>query len=138
MLVADLAQYLHNAELVTFDEAGISGDCFVYVQPSDPDECVTISTTGGGEPDSRNGYDQVNVNLIIRGTADPRPAEARAAAIYGELHGLADVTMPGGTYLVSCIAMQPGPVPIGRDENGRHEFSLNFEVEIRNLTTHRE
>ena len=138
MLAAAIARYLAAQGLVTFDESGLSGDTFIAVMPSAPDSCVAIFPTGGFGADGKLGYDSPTIQIRVRGTQDPRPAYQRAEAIYGALHGLHDVTLPGGPYVVGCWGIQSGPVHMGRDQNGRHEYSLNFRLEIRAVTAHRE
>jgi hypothetical protein len=64
---------------------------------------------------------------------DPRPAYERAVSIYNALHGFkAGYFVTGETYIVLCVSTQGSPAPLGRDENGRFEFSLNFEVTVKN------
>lgn len=139
MLLTEIAQYLHNQGIVMFDETGVSGDCFISVLPSSPDSVVAIFPSGGDGSDVKLGYDSPTVQVIVRGTQDPRPTLSRAQDIYNALHGFhSDSFIVNGLYVVSCQGIQSGPTHIGRDENGRHENSLNFELEIRNQSTHRE
>lgn len=138
MLVDEIAQYLHQQGLGVFAPDGIGGDIFVATLPQAPDECVMLRPTGGFAADSKLGYDDPTVQILVRGTQDPRTGGERAQAIYGALQGLHDVALPGGTWVVSCLGLQSGPVHIGSDGNGRHEYSLNFRFEIRSLSANRE
>lgn len=128
-----------GGKLLKFDATGVTGDTFSDHMPSSPDDAVYITTHGGPEASDKLGYDEPNLQLIVRGVvSDPRAARARAQAIYNTLHGLGPVTLSDGTRLISCVGAQSGPVPIGADEPGRYEFSLNFRTEIRALTGARE
>lgn len=138
MLAGEVARYLAGRGLVSFDETAADGDCFIGVLPSAPDEVVALIPTGGLAADVKLGYDTPTLQVLVRGTSDPRPAANRAQAIYSALHGLHGVSLPGGTYVVGCWGIQSAPTHIGRDENGRHELSLNVRLEVRSRTVHRD
>lgn len=135
MLAAEIAASLAGLGLVTFDPAGATGDAFVDVLPSAPDAAVMLRVTGGAMADGKLGYDTVSLQVLVRGTTDPRTASARASAIYDALHGLHHVTLPEGTWLLNCRGFRPGS--LGRDEAGRHEYTANYTLEIRAVTSHR-
>lgn len=137
MIEIGIARYLEAEGVVNFDEEGGTGNAFIGRMPSSPDQAVMLMSTGGFEADSELGYDNPTFQVLVRGTQDPRVAHAKAQDIYSALHGLGPITLPDGTRLVSCVGIQSGPVGIGSDSNGRYEFSLNFQAEIRSLTTHR-
>lgn len=139
MITAGLAAELDARGLVDYraDEAG--GDCFVDKDlPATPNDAVGLYSIGGPPSDVKLGYDDPSVQIIVRGGADARDPAGRAAAIYAALHGLHDHTLPDGTYVVGCAADQSAPVRLGPDENGRERFSLNFTLDVRALTTHRQ
>ena len=136
-LAAELGQHLGaQVASLTFDLAGTTGNVFLGSMPPDPDEAIEIHTTGGPEASTKDGYAMPTAQVVVRGTADPRTGEDLAEAIYGELHGMRYVTLPGGTFVVSCVGIQSGPVSLGEDDNGRHRYSLNFRLHIRRQTTH--
>lgn len=139
MLLSEIAQFLHNQGIVTYDPEGVEGDFFISALPSSPDECVTIYPSGGSQADGKLGYDMPSVQLIVRGTMDPRPALNRAKRIYDALHGYSHAPfVSDGIWVLNCVGTQSGPVHIGRDQNGRNEYSLNFDLEIRNQSGNRE
>lgn len=138
MLLDEIAQYLHAAGIVTYDPTGINGDCFISVLPSSPDNCVAIYPTGGYQADNKLGYDFPTVQIIVRGTQDPRPAYTRAQNIYDKMQNFYGQFVDGGTPILRCYGIQSGPIHLGADAKGRHEYSLNFELEVRNKTEHRE
>lgn len=137
MLVVEIAKYLDQLDLVTFDESGVSGDCFIAGMPPQPTDAVALYPTGGPGSDSKLGYDEPTFQVRVRGRQHPVPAFDRAQAIYDALHGLTNAELPGGTWLVSLLGIQSDPVYIGRDDNNRPEYTLNFRAEIRNVSTHR-
>lgn len=131
------------AGLVAFDEAGVGGNCFVNRLPSAPHLAVMIKQTGGNFlPDGKAlGYDEPTLQVLVRGTKDPRSGAALAQALYDHYHGLHAVTLdPAGeaVRLIDCSSLQSGPEHIGTDENDRHMYSLNLALHVRNETQHRE
>jgi hypothetical protein len=139
VLLSEIGLYLHGLGIVTFDPNGVSGDFFISVLPSSPDSCVAVYPTGGYKPDGKLAYDFPTVQLIVRGNQDPRTAYSKAMGIYGALNGFNNGSfVPNGFWVVSCQGIQSAPTHLGQDKNFRHEYSLNFELEIRNISTHRE
>lgn len=138
MLAVGLAKYLHQLGLVTFDEEGASGDCFIAKLPPAPDEAVAIWPTGGPQADDRLGYDSPTVQILVRGTQDPRTGADRAQAIYDALHGRRFVTLPDGTEVLWIQGIQSAPQWLQEDENGRHIYALNLQLEVRAVGSHRE
>ncbi|MGW4602741.1 minor capsid protein [Streptomyces sp. NPDC004532] len=136
-LLDGLARHLDAAELVTYDPTGPTGDLFFEAMPSTPDRCVVLTIYGGPEPDSKLPYSEPSVQVRVRGTQDPSVSRARAQAIFDELHGLGPITLPDGTRLLSCIAIQAAPQSMGRDEVNRFEHVVNFRTEVHAVSTHR-
>lgn len=137
MIEAGLAQYLDNQEVLTFDETGTSGDVFINVLPSNPDKAVGIFSQGGSAPSPKFVEQTTDLQFLVRGDADPRPAENLAQSIFNHLHGLTQEDLPDGTYLLQSRAMQGKPIHIGRDDSGRHKFSVNFRLRYEAETMHR-
>ncbi|MFF8290424.1 minor capsid protein [Streptomyces sp. NPDC016309] len=136
-LLDGLARHLEARGLLSYDETGVTGDTFIETMPSGPDAAVVLTIYGGPESDSKLGYDEPSVQVRVRGGTDPRTSRQRCAAIRDELHGLGPVTLPDGTELLSCIAIQAAPAYLAADESGRHEHVCNFRTEVRAVTTHR-
>ncbi|MFD8546794.1 minor capsid protein [Streptomyces sp. NPDC059649] len=136
-LLDALARYLDEQSLLTYDPDGTAGDTFIETLPPEPAEAVGLWLYDAGAPDARNGYDTRSVQVRVRGTADPRVSRRRCEAIYGALHGLAGIQLPGdGPWLVLAAA-RATPAPMGTDANGRHEHVLNIAVDVTNPTPHR-
>lgn len=70
-------------------------------------------------------YEQPNLQALSRSTS-PALAESNLIRIYNLLDGLANTTM-GTTRYLEFEAVQP-PFQLGRDENERHMWSVNFTV----------
>ncbi|MEY9837446.1 minor capsid protein [Streptacidiphilus sp. EB103A] len=135
-LLDGLAQHLMAAGLVEYEPTGVTGDCFIETMPAAPDSAVVLSLYGGQQPDSRLGYDYTNLQVRVRGDIDPRTSRTRATALYNELQGLGPLTLPDGTLLLSCNAIQT-PTLMGQDDQRRFEHVTNYALEIRSITAHR-
>lgn len=137
------ARYLESKDILVFDEeGGQDGDCFWGYMPDQPDAAVMVTPTGGDEPSGTLAYDSPHVQFLVRSPeGDPRPGFKRAKAIQNALNGLHHTTIAEGTnaevYVVGCKALSSDPSSIGEDDNGRHEFSINFAVEVAASSEHR-
>jgi hypothetical protein len=132
-----------TAGLVSFDEAGVGGNCFLNHLPDKPALAVMVKDTGGNYlADGRAlGYDEPTLQLLVRGTKDPRAGQALAQSLYDHYHALHAVTLdPTGeaVRLIDCGSLQSAPAHIGTDPNGRHLYSLNLALHVRNATPNRE
>ena len=129
MLQSEIAKYLDEQDIVSFDETGTSGDCFIEVLPTEPDNVVSIYMNSGTQADSKLPYDNPSLQIIIRGKYDPRVPFNKAQDIYNELHGFSsDTLIDGGYWIIGIMGEQSGPVRLGQDDNGRQEFEVNFEI----------
>lgn len=137
-LLEELAQLLADLGLGTYTPTGTGGTIYLATLPTSPDRAMAIALYGGGESDARHSHDAPSVQVRCRGTAtDARTAETDAQAVYDTLHGLQAQTLAGGTWLRHLVGVNGGPVYIGRDGNGRHEYTINFRAEISRPTPNR-
>lgn len=136
-LLDGLARHLAAQNLLTYETAGTGGDVFLESMPDAPDIAVALTLYEAQEPDSKLGYDEPRLQVRCRGTRDRRVSRQRCQDIYNELEGLTDTELPDGTVLISCFALQGGPVSLGIDAKGRHEHVTNYQLEVRSLTKHR-
>jgi hypothetical protein len=90
---------------------------------AEPDQLVTLSRFAGRFPDPGTGLERPGVQIRVR-AADYATAEAKALAL---LRGL-QLRPPGTITGVRYMHAEAGPIPLGEDENGRPEFSVNFEA----------
>lgn len=114
---------------------GVFGtDLFVGGQPDTPDDCTTILEESAPVLTESQGFntDSVGLQLISRNTsytaARDKLLEAHEllAGFRGEL--------PGGTYVRATQITTP-PSAIGRDENGRHEWTAHYLMNYQSTAT---
>lgn len=138
MLVAEIGNYLHNKGIGTFDATGATGNIFILTQPTQPDNCIAIYPRGGPPADAKLGYDNTSVEILVRGVYAVNTFDT-AQRIYNLMHGMKDkYFMPLGFYVINCLADQSAPNYIGKDDNKRFEFSLNFTIQIKNFEGNRD
>lgn len=125
-----------NVEGLVYSETAES-NIFLDFTPPAPDRMVAIFPQAGGEADSKLPYDPVDFQVITRCEMGSDWAFNMSRAIYAELHGKRNTTLPGGTYLVFCIGSNPMPIPLAPDANGRQVYSMDFRTEIINHTKER-
>lgn len=132
-----IAAVLGTIPGLTYDADGPTGNVFVDQIASEPDRAVCVYVNPGPEADSKLPYDPANFQIAVRSEAGGAWAAAMWAAIYGKLHGLRNVTLPDGTYLVFCLATQASPFRLGTDDVGRLTYTGNYRTEILNPTEER-
>lgn len=137
MLASEVAEWIgNNITSCSFDTTGVTGNVFISTMPDKPDTLVMVSEYGSTS-DDRNPFDDISVQVRVRGTRDPRVSYNIAKEIYDELHGLTNtVLISDGTRIVKVVA-QNTPIDIGRDDNLRHEWTVNLQIEVRNISTNR-
>ncbi|MFI8104704.1 minor capsid protein [Streptomyces sp. NPDC086023] len=135
-LLDGLARYLAERGHGTYGDALVGATIVLEHMPPGPDEVVVLTEYGGLEAHGRLPYDEPRVQVRVRGTTDPRVSRARATAIRSELHGLSYTVLPGGTEVISAVALQT-VASLGQDDNRRHEHVVNVQFEIYSPTKHR-
>ncbi len=138
MIAEQVALWLHAQGVVDYRADVAGGNCFIDHVPDAPDQLLSLWGTPGPRPDGRLGWDIVGLQARCRGTSDPKVSSDKCLEIYDWLHGRDDFTLPDGTYVVGITAVQSSPMPIGQDKNGRHEHTMNFDIDVRALTRNRE
>lgn len=127
MLIQDLAEFLVSKNLGTFNISGSGGSIYLALQPNEPDDCVTLFDTGGtgsvfGLPDSRRA-----VQILVRAKL-MNNAYTKAWAIYDEF--ITNIVNDGHFLRFNnrkmIVSATSTPLNIGKDDKGRHEFSLNL------------
>ncbi|MEC3977904.1 minor capsid protein [Amycolatopsis sp. H20-H5] len=137
-LTGDLARLLAELGLGTYTPGASGGSIYLSTLPQVPDTCTAVARYAGPESDTRLPYDELNVQVRCRGAVpDAEGVEDRAQAVYDALHGLGDRRLAGGAVLQLAVGNQSGPVFIGRDTNGRPEWTVNFRMELRRSTPNR-
>lgn len=131
--LGDIAAYLQNQSVGTAET-----DIFWGVLPAEPDDCVALLGTVGTTLTEARDVSELQFprfQVIVRngGYADGLD---KLAAVRSALHGIVDLILPVGAdpevdsyrRVLRCHAEQEGG-PIGQDERGRFEFSINFIAE---------
>lgn len=113
-------------DVVSFLAAKGFRNLFAYHMPEKPDNAIFVEVRGV-EGDVAMAYDTYTIHLIVRGPADdPRVAEDTARRAYAVLHAL-DGELIGNVYATGTWGTPPAPM--GRDQKGRYEFTVNVQVE---------
>lgn len=132
MLLNEVAEYLHQQDVGFFDPQGLKGNIFIGVLPDQPETCMALYPTGGQQANSKLGYDMPTFQIITRGSMDMRKGYELSQKAYDALHGFRQGEfIPSGQWIVSCLGLQSGPIHLGPDSKGRHEFSLNYVVDLK-------
>lgn len=133
-----LALYLQEHGHGTYAPDAAGGSIFVGKLPQTPNECVAIFPTGGFVASIKDGWDLPTIQVRVRGAPNAfRATEQRAQAIYNRLQGLKQHRLANGILVIRCQGMQSAPNYIAPDEADRPEFSINYQLEVRNLSVHR-
>lgn len=136
-MLGEVMQRLANSiSGITYDETGVSGNIFQDVLPASPDIAVMVQGTGGFPRDMwLTDYFEPTMQIIVRGTRDPRVARNLIDKIIAEIGVLGEEKFitSGDWYVIKCQAIQPMGIYIGPDDNNRHRFSVNFEMEVKKI-----
>lgn len=139
MIAEGIALLLDAIGVASFEPDTASGTIYIEKLPQQPDQAIGLFLTGGPASSRKHGYDMPVLNVQVRGNPNaPGAAVELAWGVYSALHALHSVTLEDGTRIIDCAGVQSGPVSIGLDENERPRYSLNFQMEVRNITAHRE
>ncbi|TQN26091.1 hypothetical protein FHX37_4629 [Haloactinospora alba] len=139
-LTEEVANLLVSLDVGTYHADGTpGGTIYLTALPPRPDVALAVALYGGGsEASVLHPYDEPRVQVRTRGTAeDVRTGERLAQDAYDALHGLGMRTMPGGTWLQLAVGLQSGPAYMGRDDSGRHEWTVNVRIEVQRSTPNR-
>ncbi|TMR97535.1 minor capsid protein [Nonomuraea basaltis] len=105
--------------------------------PSSPDKAISLAVYGAGrggddvtEPDSN-----VQMQARIRGSDDPRVTDDLADDLFDELHGLANVQLSTGVWLL--LAQRRIVAPLDRDSSGRWGRADSYELMVYRPSPHR-
>jgi len=91
--------------------------------------CLLILDSGGPSPNPRWTRDFRDVQIVVRSNVnDYATGWTKAEAVKNKLLGLAPQTI--GTDVYASFLMRGDIVYIGRDDNNRPRFSINFRLII--------
>lgn len=126
MLIDDIAQHLHNNGI------GVLGtSLFKSYLPESPNTCIAIFDTGGLEPDlDITDIKNPTFQILVRDISYSL-GKTKLDSIRTLLHGKSNTDLGvGGTNFFYIFAVAEGG-HIGRDDNNRDEFSINFRCKTR-------
>lgn len=110
---------------------GTSSTVFTNYKPPNPDNLTCVFSYAGSPPERTHdgsGNSHPGIQVWIRDTSAPT-GRTRIESVFNLLDGLSNQTL-SGVFFVGMDAVS-SPIPMGRDENGRVEFSLNFSTTVR-------
>lgn len=111
-------------------DAAKASSIFLGSYPDKPDDILTLYQTGGSDPDHAYGhrsFENPSLQVRVRNKSYPK-ANDIIEAIKDKLDGLTSFKANGNHYI--SIMQQGDLLPLGRDDNGRTELSLNFRVRV--------
>jgi len=104
---------------------------FLGFQPDMPDNCITIYDTSAVVSDDSHAIntDQVGIQILVRNN---NYLEARNISqnIYKKLLGFGGSSLYEGGTLVHAVYLTTAPTSIGKDDNGRNEWSTQYMFRI--------
>lgn len=137
-IVTELMQYLADKGIAQYSTTGGMNNIFLGRLPAEPSSAIAVNPSGGYGSSIKHAYDSPTIQILVRGTFDPRVGYDKTMEIYDALHGFGNgAFVPGGFWVVKCEGIQSEPIYIGQDENGRHMYTLNFALEVNRPSTHR-
>lgn len=111
----------------------VGTNLFLNFLPDEPATAAAIFETPGSSPDDTfsqaAAIENPRFQLVTRSSGDnvgPTIARANIDAAWASLHGVANTTLSGSTYL--RIAAVHSPFLLDRDPRGRVEFAATFDV----------
>lgn len=121
-LIEDIANYLQ-----TQGRGTVGTNIFISYMPPDVDGMAVIDT-GGMQPDKYIPTKDPTFQIFIRKSSYDE-GKALLEAVRGDLHRKANITL-GDTYFYFILALSEGGYlgmeEMGRDQNGKDIFSINF------------
>ena len=132
-LIEELGTYLDAAST----RFALGTNTFLNAHPDEPATASSLIEYGGGAPDYVFSGDlplneNARVALTCRSTSSTK-ARADAHAGWVALQGIVNETLSAKSWL-RCKAVQ-SPFLMGRDEQGRVEFRVNFDCMRRTTST---
>lgn len=125
MIIDDIYTYLGEETSLT-----CGTNLFKSRQTDSPNDQVVIYDTGGFESDHYLPVAKPTFQVLVRSTKYATGADY-VDEIVKALHQLTNTELVTGSKYFYYIFLLNEPSHIGRDDKGRHEFSINFMCEIR-------
>lgn len=127
--LAQVADYLAGSGMGETNEANGTVNIFCGIYPADPDNAIALlglpaQTPSVDIPD----FEYPRFQVVVRNT-DYQTAAQVLRDVRGLLHDKLAVTLTN-FYCLYIRSEQDGG-PIGQDDKGRYEFTINFTAQIR-------
>lgn len=106
----------------------IESSIYIGSKPNAPDNLICLYHTGGFSPINLHSGDairQPTFQIIVR-DVNYSNAYTRAEAIIQRLNGVVNTKINYNDYI--NISLYNDIFPLGRDDNGRTQLSINFKV----------
>ncbi|HYD35555.1 MAG TPA: minor capsid protein [Vitreimonas sp.] len=121
-LITDIVDYLDDQGIGTTGTNLFEG----YI-PDAPDTCIAVLNTGGTRPDPDIPTKSPTFQVFIRATSFAA-GQSRLDQVREALHRQSNIEfVTDETYVYYVLALAEGG-HVGRDENGRDLFSINFKA----------
>lgn len=105
-------------------------DLFKSRLTESPNNQVVIYNTGGLEPDRYLPTADPTFQILVRNTSYAT-GQSLVNDIVDALHQKTNIELVSGSKYFYYIFLMYEPEHIGRDDKGRHEFSINFVCKYR-------
>lgn len=125
IFIEQVATYLQAQGIGT-----IATDIFIGNMPDTPNNCIAVINTGGLAPSMYIPDKRPTFQVLVRNT-DYEAGEIKLSAIRTALHQLANESLVSGQTFVYYIFLNAEGGHIGKDVNGRDEWSINFNCKTR-------
>lgn len=93
---------------------------------ANPDDCAFVRLGAGYAPSEWSNKRRPAVQVVVRAKSANK-ADQIVRAIYDDLTNKREFTF-GDTRVVHCFANQSAPIYLGKDENDRTMYSINFTL----------
>lgn len=131
-----IARWLHTYGLVDYRPVEAGGDCFIGIQPADPDACVTVVSLGGDTErvDAFSWDARDEFRIIVRGArgdiVGPRSRTENIVASLLDMAGACPIVLAEGSPDEgrAVMVMPSSAANAGLDPEGRIEWVLRVRV----------
>ncbi|GGK90221.1 hypothetical protein Ppa06_58250 [Planomonospora parontospora subsp. parontospora] len=140
-LLTGLAELLAARGVGDWNPSGIYTDAQTAITisglPSKPDLAISLTYYGLGNDgeDVTQADASAQVQVRIRGKADPRLVDDLADEVFEVLHGLSSTELPGGVWVLLC--QRTIVAPPDRDQNGRRVRADSYDLLCHRPSLHR-
>lgn len=143
MLAMAMARHLAGlVDGLDLNEVDSGGNVFIGRMPPEPDVALAVTPTGGAQQPTARPTNLPRLQIRTRGVKhDPVGPFRMLQQVIDLLACLDGVHLdpdgPDEVWVIGCDPIQSEPAPLGADDNGRHEFTANFELRTHRPTVHR-